>query len=102
MAQSHPPPSPIVPVSLSTMPPKKTPSRSQASKPEPDIPGGGFIRAPCSKAKVPLKARCVHLPQDIPSPLPSFFDLMPQLSVNIAPTDAAAGLSSQVHTIILF
>jgi hypothetical protein len=84
------------------MPPKKTPSRSQASKPEPDIPGGGFIRALRSKAKVPLKARCIHLPQDIPSPSPSFFDLMPQLSANIAPTDVAAGPSSQVHTIILF
>ncbi|KAN0134964.1 hypothetical protein V8E53_007338 [Lactarius tabidus] len=77
------------------MPPKKTPSRSQASKPEPDIPGGGFICAPCSKAKVPPKARCIHLPQDIPSPSPSFFNLMPQLSANIAPTDVAAGLSSQ-------
>ncbi|KAN0141442.1 hypothetical protein V8E53_000687 [Lactarius tabidus] len=77
------------------MPPKKTPSRSQASKPEPDIPGGGFIRALCSKAKVPPKARCIHLPQDIPSPSPSFFDLMPQLSANIAPTDVAAGPSSQ-------
>ncbi|KAN0129809.1 hypothetical protein V8E53_012379 [Lactarius tabidus] len=77
------------------MPPKKTPSCSQASKPEPDIPGGGFIRAPCSKAKVPPKARCIHLPQDIPSPSPSFFDLMPQLSANIAPTDVAAGPSSQ-------
>ncbi|KAN0141768.1 hypothetical protein V8E53_000230 [Lactarius tabidus] len=77
------------------MPPKKTPSRSQASKPEPDIPGGGFIRAPCSKAKVPPKARRIHLPQDVPSPSPSFFDLMPQLSANIAPTDVAAGPSSQ-------
>ncbi|KAN0141880.1 hypothetical protein V8E53_000342 [Lactarius tabidus] len=77
------------------MPPKKTPSRSQASKPEPDIPGGGFIRAPRSKAKVPPKARCIHLPQDVPSPSPSFFDLMPQLSANIAPTDVAAGPSSQ-------
>jgi hypothetical protein len=84
------------------MPPKKTPSRSQASKPEPDIPGGGFIRALRSKAKVPPKAHRVHLPQDVPSPLPSFFDLMLQLSANIAPTDVAAGLSSQVHTIILF
>ncbi|KAN0134001.1 hypothetical protein V8E53_008219 [Lactarius tabidus] len=77
------------------MPPKKTPSRSQASKPEPDIPGGGFIRAPRSKAKVPPKARRIHLPQDIPSPSPSFFNLMPQLSANIAPTDVAAGPSSQ-------
>ncbi|KAN0140691.1 hypothetical protein V8E53_001518 [Lactarius tabidus] len=77
------------------MPPKKTPSRSQASKPEPDIPGGGFIRAPRSKAKVPPKARRIHLPQDVPSPSPSFFNLMLQLSANIAPTDAAAGPSSQ-------
>ncbi|KAN0136388.1 hypothetical protein V8E53_005756 [Lactarius tabidus] len=65
------------------MPPKKTPSRSQASKPEPDIPGGGFIRAPRSKAKT-----SPHL-------CLLFFDLMPQLSANIAPTDVAAGLSSQ-------
>ncbi|KAN0131260.1 hypothetical protein V8E53_010964 [Lactarius tabidus] len=94
MAQLRPPSHPLC-LCLSPQCPPKTPSHSQASKPEPDIPGGGFIRAPCSKAKVPLKACCIHLPQDVPSPLPSFFDLMPQLSANIAPTDAAAGLSSQ-------
>jgi len=76
------------------MPPKKTPLRSQASKPEPDFPGGGFIRAPRSKAKIPPKARRVHMPQDVPSPTPSFFDLMPQLRAEDTSIAAAAGPSS--------
>lgn len=80
------------------MPPKKRPSRSPATIPDADLSPSGFIHPP--RAGPPKPRRVLPPPKNAPSPLPSFFSLIPPPPADDDDPDMGPGPSSKAGSFI--